>query len=175
MRVVYLHSHAGSPREHWAPSLKRRAQSLGATFVGPQLPVEGTFDDWEKMLDAQDVALEDAIVVAYGMGVPFVLARAEKEKMKALLLVAMPPPDDASATFMQRTFDYPAIKENAERIVFFHADDDPRMPLYAVLALRTPLSAELHIVRGGGLLDAQSGYTEFPALERTVEDLIQRS
>ena len=72
--------------------------------------------------------------------------------------------DELNSTFLDEPFDYGRIKANAGEIVYLMADNDPYVPQDQLRELASLLGVVPNVIEDGGHLNADSGYTTFPAL-----------
>ncbi|MHC5543849.1 alpha/beta hydrolase, partial [Singulisphaera rosea] len=101
------------------------------------------------------------------------------ERVAGLFLAAgfvgalgLPDYDPINASFFARPFDWAGIRDRRGRICRCWAgDDDPYVPLARSRDVADHLGVELEIVRGGGHLNAETGFITFPQLRDALLSL----
>jgi predicted alpha/beta hydrolase family esterase len=68
--------------------------------------------------------------------------------------------DALNHSFIEHSFNWPVIKENAGMVDIYHGDNDPYVPLSHAQKLSISLGAEYNLVQGGQHLNAEAGYSE---------------
>ena len=56
------------------------------------------------------------------------------------------------------------IHKMSTKIEIIHGDDDPYVPVEHARQLSGFIDAPLHIIKDGGHLNAETGYTQFPEI-----------
>jgi predicted alpha/beta hydrolase family esterase len=179
--VLIVHGHAANPRINWFPWLKKRLGKRGCQVFVPGFPtLKGeTPRNWHRVFKKYSRYLdEDSIIVAHSLGPAFVLSELERleRPIKAAFFVAgftgllrfRPEQDLAIKPFVSRKFKWGKIRKACARFYVINSDDDPAVPLAKGKALARRLGAELTIVKGGGHLNRNSGYSSFPLLLKLV-------
>ncbi len=64
--------------------------------------------------------------------------------------------------FLNKPFDFSAIKSRVKKFVIIHGDNDPNVPPSNAKTLSDELDGELIIVPNGGHLNGSSGWTTLP-------------
>ena len=54
----------------------------------------------------------------------------------------------------------------------FHGADDPYVPLAMAQELANKLGVKLNVIEKGGHLNAESGYTKFPAVLKAIYSIL---
>jgi predicted alpha/beta hydrolase family esterase len=78
--------------------------------------------------------------------------------------IGMPEIDALNASFLERPFDWQAIRRNAGELAFLMGDDDQYVPQEQLLEIAKGLDISPIVISKGGHLNAETGYTEFPAV-----------
>jgi predicted alpha/beta hydrolase family esterase len=177
--VLIVHGLGGSGPEHWQTWLARRLRNQGVPVSYPDLP-----DPDGPSLDAWLGALGDEVdrlgphglaVACHSLGSVAWLhlaARADRRLAERVLLVA--PPSAGSgvpeiADFVPAPFDPGAVSRAAAstRVVCAESGDPyrPEGP-----ELWEPLGVPIDVIAGGGHLNTDAGYGEWPAIERWCVD-----
>lgn len=186
MKFIILHGTLGSPEINWFPWLKGQLESLGHKVVVPQLPTpEGQNpDNWVKVIKETVDSLggpdEETVFVAHSMSplaVCHYLASIDK-KVRACFFVAGAaemhnPPEpykSLNTPFFEKPLDWKKVKANCGSIICFGGDNDPYVSLPLAKKFSELCGAkEFIVISGGGHLNGEFGYTEFPLLLETIK------
>lgn len=185
-RVVVLHGAHGGPDTNWFPWLHAELEARGFEVIRPCLPTpQGqSLTNW---LDAYDRAAgplsATTALVGHSLGAAFALRLVERatEQVAGLFLAAgfvgalgLPDYDPINASFFATPFDWAGIRERRGRLCRCWAgDDDPYVPLARSRDVADHLGVELEIVRGGGHLNAETGFTTFPQLRDALLSFLE--
>lgn len=172
MKYVVFHGTKGSPQGNWFPWLQTRLPNV----VVPQLPTpEGqSKDNWMTFVPPID---GDDVLIGHSCGATFLLHVLEDLKVPVKQSIFVSPVmgpigiaeyDTLNKSFYDHVFDWKCIRANAGKTLILHGDNDPYVPLLHALELNNGLGGAMEIVPGGGHLNAESGYTAFPALLRAI-------
>lgn len=182
-RVVVLHGARGGPDTNWFPWLHAELEARGFEVVRPRLPTpEG--QSLVAWLDAFDRAAgpltATTALVGHSLGVALALRLVERatEPVAGLFLAAgfvgalgLPEYDAINASFFATPFDWAGIRGRGGPIRCWAGDDDAYVPLAPSRDLADHLGVELEVVRGGGHLNAETGFTAFPPLRDALLSL----
>jgi predicted alpha/beta hydrolase family esterase len=179
-RFLILHGWQNRrPPQHWQWQLVEQLRQAGEQVLYPQLPDpdEPSVAAWTDLLHAELAQLGDAerIVIAHSLAVPLwahaAAALAPNERVDRVLLVAPPSPDVLKAhpevaAFGRVTLDAAAVAAAATTTRMACSDNDPYCPegarvAYGALALDP--NADIDTIPGGGHLDPDSDYGDWPA------------
>ena len=185
-RVIIVHGTGGSPEGNWFPWLATTLTEWGSEVLRPELPTPQG-QELESWLSAfrQRVGtlLESDILVGHSIGAAFVLRVLEQSPvfLRAAILVApfcrsldIPAFDALNQSFIAAPFRWGRIRKGARQLFLFAGSNDPYVPLAFSEDVAGALEVPLQIVPGGGHLNAESGYLEFPELLKLFEKLIDR-
>lgn len=173
---VIFHGTGGNPGINWLPWLAGNLQSEGHAVSVPRFPTpEGqSLENWREAFFRQVAPLqEDMVLIGHSLGVGMILRLLERSTtpVRGCVFVSgwtgllnNPDFDPLIASFFQDSFDWPRIKANSGRVQLFHGDNDPYVPVEMAEELSNQLSAPLAVISGGGHLNAQAGFAEFPQL-----------
>ena len=182
-RVVVPHGAHGAPDTNWFPWLYAELEARGFEVIRPRLPTpQGqSLTTW---LDAYDRAAgplsTTTALVGHSLGVAFALRLVERAtaQVAGLFLAAgfvgalgLPDHDPINASFFATPFDWASIRERGGRIRCWAGDNDSYVPLARSQDVADHLGAELEIVRGGGHLNSETGFTTFPQLRDALLNL----
>ena len=179
--VFIVHGSYGSPEGNWFPWMKIELEKLGCKVFVPKFPTpEGqNLKNWTEILQQYKTELnEDAIVVGHSVAVSFLLNVIEKlnHPIKAAFFVSgwigllnNPKFDPIIKTFAEREFNWSKIKKNCKKFYAFHSDNDPYVPMEKGKFLAKKLGVKVILIKGGGHLNAEFGYTKFPLLLEKIK------
>lgn len=183
MNVAILHGSMGSPAGNWFPWLKQELESLGHAAIVPKFPTpQGqSLASWRSTFDRefgfQNLTATSALI-GHSLGAAFalrILCEAP-EPIAACFLVAgfmrqlgLPKFDDLNRSFLLDPFDWEQLRSRAGLFIIYSSDNDPYVPLALGEELAGHLQAEHRIVPGGGHLNAEFGFNQFPLLLQDFE------
>lgn len=176
-----IHGSNASKDDHWFPWLEEKLNEKGYNVVRPQFPIgeKQTLSNWLETLKPHKEKLDDAVVFAHSLGVPFVINVLNRwdVNLQALFLVSGfvgeleveggPNVDD----FAEREFDWEKIKASAESFEIIHSDNDPYVPLDKAKELAEKLDTFVKVVEGAEHFQAKSGYEQFDLLAQLAKNL----
>ena len=184
VNVFIIHGTEGSPEGNWFPWLKTELEKLGCKVFVPKFPTPEnqslstwlkTFEEYKHFVD------ENTIFVGHRLGPAFILSVIEslKKPVKAAFLVAgflgligNEYYDSLIKSFTTRKFDWSKIRKNCRSFYTISSDNDPYVSLEKGRELAKNIGAEIIMVKNGGHLNKESGYTKFTLLlEKIKEEL----
>ena len=165
----------GSGPGHWQVWLGDQLTEAGrevrwpafADVDHPELP------DWLDALRASLAGLDDDgfDVVAHSLGAVLWLHHVtdpgDAPRPARVALVAPPSPSLQAAeiaAFLPPPFDIDTVRRGADGTVLVGGDNDPHLPEGITAAYGVPLKMATTVVEGGGHLNTESGYGEWPAM-----------
>lgn len=180
--VLILHGTGNNSQGNWFPWLKKELERRGYKVWVPDLPdadypntkkyLKHIFSNWQ--FD------EDSIVVGHSSGAVAILGflqnLPENVVIKKAILVSAFKDNldwDALNGLFEEPFNWEKIKAHVKKIVLYHSDNDPYVPLSHAQYLKEELDAELIIKKGQGHFNLEVGpqYKQFPKLlEKILED-----
>lgn len=178
--AVICHGTMGSPDGNWFPWLAAALEQKGWRVDVPLLPTpeNQTPEQWKRALAAVCSLSDIDALIGHSCGGTFLLHLLQDAAIKTRHSIfvgtvigplGLPEYDSLNAPFINRPFDWDAIRRHAGKISIFHGDDDPYVPLEHARALSRHLRVNLRIVKNGGHLNAESGYTAFPEIQELLE------
>ncbi len=171
---IIIHGTRGSPQANWFPWLSEKLYEKGYNVVMPDFPTpEGqSLENWLAILDSIPID-QNTILIGHSIGAAFVLHALERLEIaiRAAILVApfmarlnLLEYDALNASFIQWPSDGRLIRKKAKYFFCIAGDNDPYVPLSLSQEVADKLDVELQVVKNGGHLNAESGYTQFPLL-----------
>lgn len=181
--ALIIHGSFGKAHYNWFPWLKKELEKLGYTVYLPQFPLaeEQNLTNWFDT--AKDIIAkldENSIIVGHSCGAVFALRILEQleKQIRAVFLVSgftkllgkpeLEMYDKVNRTFVERPFLWDTIKQKAKQIIIYYGDNDPYVPLDQAQEIAEGTEGNFKLVSGGGHLNKEFGYTEFPLL---LEDI----
>lgn len=181
MNIIILHGTNGSPDGNWFPWLKEQCSAKGHKTHVPQFPTPDnqSIESWTSAFRKQAPALdENTILVGHSLGATMMLhvLEALKESISKSIFVApvmdeidLPEYDQLNKSFIKTpNFDWLTISNNAGKVTIFHGDNDPYVPKEQPEFLQDQIGGELKIIKNGGHLNTESGYTDFQELANII-------
>lgn len=181
--ALIIHGTGGSPEGNWFPWLKLELEKEGWKVLVPRFPTpEGqSIGGWLDAFDRAALAAESiAVLIGHSMGAAFALRLMEKRNIQPqgtflaagfLGEIGNAYYDRLNASFLADPFDWGIIKARAGRVFCYSGDNDPYVPLKLGLELAVVLGTEPMIIKDGGHLNAEFGFTKFETLLRDVLSL----
>ncbi len=182
VNVFIIHGSYGSPEENWIPWLKMELEKLKCKVFVPRFPTPqnqtlrtwlNVFEDYKSYLNG------DSLVMGHSIGPAFLLNIIEKRNkpIKAAFFVSgftgslnNPTFDKLNSSFSDKEFDWQKIKENCAQFYVFHGDNDPYVPLQKAQDLAKHLGVDVILIKRGGHLNAEAGYTTFDLLLQKMKN-----
>lgn len=175
-QAVIIHGTYGNPEENWFPWLGKELEGEGYEVIVPTFPTpeDQSLDSWRSVFSKHENSLDpETILIGHSLGAAFALDILERttRPIRATYLVAgfLNPLgnqkfDTLNRTFVERSFDWEIIKQNAEQIFVIASDNDPYVPEEESFEIASRLETEPIIIEGAGHFNAQSGYKTFELL-----------
>ena len=175
---IILHGSFGSKDGNWFPWLKEQLEDKNLKVDVPQMPVgvgNQNFDNWSDELNKLDIN-ENTIIIAHSIAPVFVCKYLinNKIKVKKLILVCgfnnylgINPDFDAvnEPMFLDNLED---IKNYCDDIICFYSDNDPYVKFDIEKSFADTISNEQYIIKNGGHINAESGYTKFEEILKCI-------
>jgi len=174
--ALILHGTMGSPAGNWFQWLKTELESKGLTVWLPQLPhpeqpslhAEADFVHANCPFPID----EETLIVGHSSGAILALILAQENTAKVGCIVAVSVFHDnslkwdANNSLFDVPFNWEAIQNNTEKLLFVHSDTDPYVPLEQAKYVADNCKAELLVIpkQGHFNLEQSEGYKAFPKL-----------
>ena len=173
-----LHGSFGSPFVNWLPWLRRELRKRGKEVYTPDFPTGVGFqnyDNWNKLLKVYlDAGLitEDTTIFAHSIAPVFIskFLIEHQVHVKRLIFVCgfnnYTGIDEEydSVNFGMFLNNLSDITEYCGDIICLYSDNDPYVSFEAEKAFADTIATKQEVVNGGGHLNSESGYREFPKL-----------
>ena len=179
MRVSITHGTRGSPDGNWFPWISSELKNIGHKVICPRYPTpeKQSLNNWLAVFDEKfgfKNLDNNTVLIGHSIGAAFALRLLCKATapVKACFLVSgftrdlgIPEFDELNSSFIKNDFNWDHIHRSAEKIFIYHSDNDPYVPLELSKELASNLDSEITLIPGGGHLNADSGFTNFPQLK----------
>ncbi len=180
-----FHGTCGWPERNWFPWLKTRLLEIGIQTTVPRLPTpEGqSVTNWRAAIAPYRADIgPQTLLIGHSSGANFILHLLETldNPVAHAVLVGMPIAptglkdiDALNESFFNHAFAWEKIAAHSKGFSLLHGDDDPYVPLSQAQEASHRLNAPLTIVKNGGHLNQDSGYTEFPEVLERIKKLVR--
>lgn len=165
----------GSGEGHWQTWLESALRAADRQTLRPAFGNLHRPDllDWLAALRTAlaDLPADGFDVVAHSLGAVLWLHHAaapgDSPRPARVALVAPPSPATTMpeiAAFFPPPLDVEAVRRSADGVVLIAGDDDPYLPEGIAAAYALPLKIATTVIPGGGHLNVESGYGQWPAM-----------
>ncbi len=179
--AIILHGTLGSPSGNWFQWLKKELEEKGFTVWLPQLPQaeKPSLRKWQRFVKEQcpfPIGGE-TLIVGHSSGAILALILAQNNMEKIGAIVGLSAFHDNSLQWepndqlFDMQFDWAAIRQSVNELLFIHSDDDPYVPLNQAQYVAINVGAEMIVIPGGGHfnLERSDEYKQFPKLLEILE------
>ena len=180
MRPNYfvIHGSFGSPFVNWLPWLRKELRKRGKEVYTPDFPIGVGFqnyDNWNKLLkvylDAGLIA-EGTTIFAHSIAPVFIskFLIEHQVHVKRLVFVC------GFNNYISTDNDYDSVnrgmyldnlaelKQYCDEVICIYSDNDPHVSFDLEKAFADTIATKQEVIKGGGHLNSESGYREFPKL-----------
>ncbi len=182
MTILILHGIDGHAGIHWQQWLSEQLSMHGHKVIMPNLP-DANRPSRRVWLDTikeaiKDVDLSRLIIVAHSLGVPSALDFVEglSERIVGLISVSGFADDygaKLNSYFMaEREIDFGKVNESLQHASVIYGDNDPYVPQSSLKLLADNLGVKPIVIKEGGHLNTDAGYTSFPLLLNVIQEMI---
>ena len=178
-KVFIIHGFQGSPNGGWRPWLMGELEKTDVYACALSMPdsANPVCDEWvNEVIRNVDRNKDDEIyLVGHSLGVPTILRYLEQtgaNNIQGAILVSGPSEKNNNRkidSFLDRPFDFDAIKSKAKQFCIIHGDNDPNVPLSNAEFLTEKLGGDLVIVPNGGHLNGSSGWLVLPQVLEALQ------
>ena len=168
---IVLHGSFGSKDGNWFPWLKSELEKNNYKVDVPQMPVgvdNQNYDNWSMELDKL-VVNENTTIIAHSIAPVFVCKYLINKKIKVKKLIFVCGFNNYLG--INREYDtvnkpmfidnLEDIKHYCDNIICFYSDNDPYVKFDVEKSFADIVSNEQYIIKNGGHINAESGYTKF--------------
>ncbi len=175
---IIIHGSFGSKDGNWFPWLKNNLEKDNKDVIVPQMPVgvgNQNFENWSKVLNELKIN-ENTIIIAHSIAPIFVCKYliTNKIKVKKLVFVCgfnnyLGIDSEFDAVNEPMFIDnFEDIKEYCNNIICYYSDNDPYVKFEVEKSFADTVSNEQYIIKNGGHINAESGYTEFEEILKVL-------
>lgn len=174
---IIIHGSFGSKDENWFPWLKEQLEKNNKALI-QKMPVgvgNQTFESLAKVLNKLDIN-ENTIIIAHSIA-PIFLCKyliTNNIKVKKLIFVCgfnnylgiNSDFDAVNKPMFINNFD--DVKQYCKDIVCYYSDNDPYVKYEAEKEFADKLTNKQYIIKNGGHINAESGYTKFEEILKEI-------
>lgn len=181
MIVLILHGIGGYPGKHWQGWLANELEKQGQKVLMPALPEPDHPDrkEWLKVVTKTltSVDHQQLVIVGHSLGVVTALDYLIASGQNILGFVSVGGffedyGAELNSYYMrQRAIDMSVVRSLIQEAYVYYGDDDPYVPQATLSSLAQGLGVSPRIIKAGGHLNTDSGYTSFPDLLDTIMDM----
>ena len=177
-KYIIIHGSFGSKDGNWFPWLKNKLEKDNKDVVVPQMPVgvgNQNFENWSKVLNEFNIN-ENTTIIAHSIAPIFVCKYLITNKIKVKKLVFVCEfnnylgidSDFDAVNEPMFTENLEDIKEYCNNIICYYSDNDPYVKFEVEKSFADAISNEQHVIKNGGHINAESGYTEFEEILKVL-------
>lgn len=177
--IVINHGFKGSNIENWFPWLKEKCDSNSVQVIIPQYPIDDDkhfYEYWKKVLDTYkefDYLNDESVIIGHSSGCAFSIKYILENKIKIdkLILVSgfnnyysndkLDFHNVVNKTFYVDEKKLIKLKNYVRKIICIYGDNDPYIPQSEFHNLAKLLEAKEVIIKNGGHLNKDAGYSDF--------------
>lgn len=178
-RAAIIHGTMSSPEGNWFPWLKSQLADRGIETVVPQMPspngqsLDGWIEAFAKQVCPIDELDQHWSLIGHSLGATFVLRLLERINVAVSTVVlvsgftgriGLAEYDQLNASFIDKPFDWDAIKAHAGKFHVVYGTGDPYVPEAALTELPKQLGVAAKIIADGKHLNAENGFTSLPLI-----------
>lgn len=175
---LIIHGSFGSPFANWFPYLRREIEKRDLEVYTPDLPTGvgyQNYENWSNILKGyidSRIINENTVIFAHSIAPIFICKFLCENKIKVKRLVFV----CGFNNYLGINAEYDAvnksmyfnslvdIKNYCDDIVCFYSDNDPYVKYEAEKEFADTITNKQIIIKDGGHLNSESGYTEFEEL-----------
>ena len=177
-KYIIIHGSFGSKDGNWFPWLKNKLEKDNTDVVVPQMPVgvgNQNFENWSIVLNDLNIN-ENTTIIAHSIAPIFVCKYLITNKIKVKKLVFVCgfnnylgiDSDFDAVNEPMFTENLEDIKEYCNNIICYYSDNDPYVKFEVEKSFADTVSNEQYVIKNGGHINAESGYTEFEEILRVL-------
>lgn len=178
-----IHGSFGSPFVNWVPYLRKEIENRGLEVYTPDFPTGvgyQNYENWEKLLKVYYEAgliNENTTIFAHSIGPIFICKFLINNKIKVKRLVFIQgfnngvvnqEYDEVNKSFFIKS-GLENIKDYCDEIVCYYSDNETYVKnTQEIYNFADVVATEKVLIKNGGHLNGESGYTEFEELIRHI-------
>jgi hypothetical protein len=174
MTFLIIHGIGGYAGIHWQQWLKERLEYQGHSILMPEMPNPNLPDrnDWlQKVKETvAGIDISQLIIVGHSLGVTTALDYIEQltKQIHGLVSVsgfASNYGSELNGYFLRlKQIDFEKVRLNIKRAAVLYGDNDPYVTQNALEEIANNLGVNAHIIKNGGHLNSESGFSSFKLL-----------
>ena len=180
--AIILHGTLSSPDGNWFQWLKQELELRGLIVWSPQLPQsdQPSLRKWQRFIKEQCPfpINEETLIIGHSSGSILALVIAENNMEKIGAIVDVSVFYDNSLQWQPNEklfdveFDWPAIQDGVNELLFIHSNNDPYVPLNQAQFVAKNTCAEIVVIPGEGHfnLERREEYKQFPKLLEILKE-----
>lgn len=175
---IILHGSFGSKDGNWFPWLKKKLEEKNYKVDVPQMPVgigNQNYENWSKEFSKLNIN-ENTIIIAHSIAPVFVCKYLINNKIKVNRLVFVCGFNNYlginndfdtvnKPMFIDNLED---IKKYCNNITCFYSDNDPYVKFDSEQSFANSITNNQFIIKNGGHINSESGYTEFEEILKVL-------
>lgn len=179
---IIIHGSFGNPFVNWFPFIRHEIENRNLEVYTPDFPTGvgyQNYDNWSKVLKSyldSGILNENTTIFAHSIAPVFVCKFLinNKIKVKKLVFVCgfnnyLGIDDDYDSVNKSMFLDNLAdVKFYCNDIVCYYSDNDPYVKLEVEKKFADTITTNQIIIKNGGHLNSESGYTEFKSLLKEI-------
>jgi len=176
--ALILHGTGNDNQDNWYPWLKKQLNTEGFNVFLPNLPEPNRpiLKNWVDLIYKNWQFDATSLIVGHSSGglTAFTILERLPQEIKVKLTISVsafrdPIGWDILKNFFDEKYDWDKIKNSSEKIILFHSDNDPYVPLGHAPYLKEKLEADLVLIKNAGHFNTKSGYSQFPELLEKIK------
>jgi len=156
-RIIFVHGNqAMSWSFGWTPWLKAELKKLGYETFFQTMPdsIIARAEYWLPFLADYAKVGENDVLIGWSSGALAAMRYAETHKIKGSVLISPAHTDlgdelERQSGYFDTPWNWPAIKQNQQKIAVFYGDDDPYISQDEFTFVAEKLQADAHKIAGG--------------------------
>jgi predicted alpha/beta hydrolase family esterase len=182
MNVLILHGIGGRAGIHWQQWLHDTLAAEGHTVIMPDLSDSDHPARKQWLSEAKEglgsIDPASLVIVGHSLGVTTALDLIEQlpAPIKGPVTVSGFAVDYGASFngyfLREKTVNFDRVNKNTPRSFVFFGDDDPYVTQAALQDLADELKVKPAIIAGGGHLNTEAGFTEFPPILEAARSLV---
>lgn len=175
---ILLHGSFGSPFSNWIPWLRTEIEKRNLDIYTPDLPTGvkyQNYKNWANVLDGYvkaGILGENTVIFAHSIAPVFICKFLSERKIKVKKIISIcgfnnylgidEDYDTVNKTMYSDNLE--DIKNYCNDIVCYYTENDPYVKYEVEKEFANKIATEIVVIKDGGHLNAESGYTEFDEL-----------
>ena len=175
---IIIHGSFGSPEGNWFPWSKDELKRQGKNCCRTKIPVGiemQNFENWSRKMDGLPIN-DNTAIIAHSIAPIFVCKYLISNKISVKKLISVCGfnnylginEDFDTVNKPMYISNYADIKKYCNNIICFYSDNDPYVRYEFEKEFTDTIANEKIVIKNGGHLNTESGYTEFNEILRYI-------